>query len=176
MWCNRMDFLTIKKILAQDYFAVPDYQRDYEWTNAQNNTLIDDVFQILESTDKTNHFLGAVVTIPYEASSATNKTIDFDEYSIDEYSIKHVVDGQQRLTSFSVLLQTVYDVMNEDMTLDPVFKDNYGDRIRRIIKGDAYNPTRIPSSQLDNVDCSHNMIEKLSLNYGLYACRRLYYV
>ena len=39
-----MDFLKITKLFAQDLYAIPDYQRDYEWTNSQNSTLIDDVF------------------------------------------------------------------------------------------------------------------------------------
>lgn len=29
-----MEFLNINKIFANTYYAVPDYQRDYEWTNA----------------------------------------------------------------------------------------------------------------------------------------------
>lgn len=58
-----MDFLRIGKIFAQDYYAVPDYQRDYEWTNSQNATLIDDVIQLARDSHSTNHFFGAIVAL-----------------------------------------------------------------------------------------------------------------
>jgi uncharacterized protein with ParB-like and HNH nuclease domain len=51
-----MDFLKIGKIFAQDYYAVPDYQRDYEWTGAQNGTLLDDLLTIARNNDGSNHF------------------------------------------------------------------------------------------------------------------------
>ena len=102
-----MDFLTITQIFAKDYYAVPDYQRDYEWTNAENSTLIDDVMAVAFGNESGNHFLGAIVTIPYSESDGVNNSIDLDEYNIDKKNkVKHVVDGQQRLTSFSVLILT----------------------------------------------------------------------
>lgn len=57
-----MNFLSISHILFQNiYYSVPDYQRDYEWTNAQNSTLIEDVFSILEDPANTSdHFFGAL--------------------------------------------------------------------------------------------------------------------
>lgn len=76
-----MDFFKIEKLFSQDFYAVPDYQRDYEWTNAQNSTLIDDIFYLMKDSSINNHFLGAIVTIPYDGTNAINKSIDFDEYS-----------------------------------------------------------------------------------------------
>lgn len=109
-----MDFLRIGKIFAQDYYAVPDYQRDYEWTNSQNATLIDDVIQLARDSHSTNHFFGAIVTIPYENGTGINKSIDFNDYGIDaKQNVKHVVDGQQRLTSFSVLIRVLRDLIGK---------------------------------------------------------------
>ena len=53
-----MQFLSINHILYQPYYySVPDYQRDYEWTNAQNSTLIEDIFTVLENpTNNSDHF------------------------------------------------------------------------------------------------------------------------
>jgi len=91
-----MDFLKIGKIFAQDYYAVPDYQRDYEWTAAQNSTLLDDIFDLVIDPAPSNHFFGAIVTIPYESSNGTNQSIILEEYSISKDNVKHVVDGQQK--------------------------------------------------------------------------------
>ena len=38
-----MIFQKLSQILLSDYYAVPDYQRDYEWTDAQTTTLLDDI-------------------------------------------------------------------------------------------------------------------------------------
>lgn len=134
-----MDFLRISKIFADDYYAVPDYQRDYEWTNVQNATLIDDVLQIAKDVNATNHFFGAIVTIPYEDGTGTSKSIQFVNYCIDSNKVKHVVDGQQRLTSFSILLKALQDCIASDETISDSFKENIAKRqISNILLGNDY--------------------------------------
>lgn len=133
-----MDFITIKTLFSTDYFAIPDYQRDYEWTNAQNSTLLEDIFSVVNNSS-CSHFLGAIVTIPYEKNNAVNKSIDLNEYKINEKKVKHIVDGQQRLTSFSVLLKAVYDVLEEDTQVRTEFKNNLRDVLERLFIGAAYN-------------------------------------
>lgn len=122
-----MNFLSISHILFQNiYYSVPDYQRDYEWTNAQNSTLIEDVFSILEDPANTSdHFFGALVTVPYDKNNATNASINFADYNISDQQIKHVVDGQQRLTSFSVLLNVLKGIIESDSSVSDVTKTFY---------------------------------------------------
>lgn len=143
-----MDFLKITKLFAQDLYAIPDYQRDYEWTNSQNSTLIDDVFSIMKDNHSSTHFLGAIVTIPFEESNAINKSIDFDDYSIEQDTVKHVVDGQQRLTSFSVLIKAVYDALDEDTIVQNAFKDNCLGVIRPLINSPAVDSNYRPAPRL----------------------------
>ncbi|MCC7196993.1 DUF262 domain-containing protein [Candidatus Peregrinibacteria bacterium] len=66
-------------------FVIPVYQRDYAWTRINCQKLWDDLVD-LNNNDRNDHFLGAVVTIGS----------GFDEYT--------VIDGQQRITTISVLL------------------------------------------------------------------------
>ena len=140
-----MEFLKIPKLFASTFYAVPDYQRDYEWTNAQNTTLLDDVFALFDSSEG-NHFFGAIVTIPYEKSNGCNKSIEFDEYGItDEKNIKHVVDGQQRLTSFSILAKAICDIIEENFGEDKSFVKNQSRKLEQIyfsnyFKGDSPAP------------------------------------
>ena len=112
-----MNFLKLNKIFTGDYYAIPDYQRDYEWTSAQTSTLLDDIFSIMESSSNKMHFFGAIVTIPFEAENAVNKTIDLNEYNISQQSVKHIVDGQQRLTTFSLLMKALVDLITDDVNL-----------------------------------------------------------
>ena len=162
-----MDFLRIGKIFAQDYYAVPDYQRDYEWTNSQNATLIDDVIQLARDSRSTNHFFGAIVTIPYENGTGINKSIDFNDYGIDaKQNVKHVVDGQQRLTSFSVLIKVLRDLIIEDITISQTFKNNVAQRqLDNILLGNDYlgiNPAPRLILNGNTGTCYNNEVLKIS--------------
>ena len=112
-----MEFLKIAKVFAEEYYAIPDYQRDYEWKNDQNATLIDDIFSLMNDSYDNTHFFGALVTIPYEDNTGVDKSIEFDDYGINSDSVKHIVDGQQRLTSFSILITALKRIILQDMTV-----------------------------------------------------------
>ena len=66
-------------------FVIPVYQRDYSWTRINCQKLWDDLVD-LNNNDRNDHFLGTLVTIGS----------GFQEYTI--------IDGQQRLTTVSILL------------------------------------------------------------------------
>ena len=66
-------------------FIIPVYQRDYAWTRINCQKLWDDLVG-LSNNDRNDHFLGTLVTIGS----------GFEEYT--------VIDGQQRLTTVSILL------------------------------------------------------------------------
>ena len=130
-----MEFLRIGKLL-QDYYAVPDYQREYEWTNTQNSTLLDDIIGLLYDQNTDNHFTGAIVSIPFEESNGVNTSIQFTEYEINTDNVKHIVDGQQRLTSLSVLMVALKRIIDQDQEIDAVQKQNYCDQLKRLLLGD----------------------------------------
>ena len=143
-----MDFLTIKKLFSQDLYAIPDYQRDYEWKDLQNSTLMDDVVSTMRDSTDTNHFLGAIVTIPFEPSNAVNKSIDFNDYSIDEKMVKHVVDGQQRLISYSILIKAVFDILHEDTAVPGEFKNNCEAILKPLINSSETDSNYKPAPRL----------------------------
>lgn len=162
-----MEFLQIGKIFAQDYYAIPDYQRDYEWTASQNSTLLDDVLQIARDNTSTNHFFGAIVTIPYEAGTGVTKSIDFDEYGIDvSRNVKHVVDGQQRLTSFSILITVIRDMVKADSTVSDIFKNKVASRLLdNILLGSDYKGINPPPRLILNGNtgvCYNSELLKIS--------------
>ena len=133
-----MDFINIKKLFSSDYYSVPDYQRDYEWTAAQNSTLLDDIFSVLIDSNKDlKHFIGAIVTVPYESANGINKSINFEDYSIPETEVRHIVDGQQRLTSLSIMISAVKDIIEKDSTIIDSIKTNLINVLTRMLLGDA---------------------------------------
>jgi uncharacterized protein with ParB-like and HNH nuclease domain len=83
---------TIKQIFgdADSYYQIPDYQRPYSWKTEQIEELWEDVFLAMESKQE-SYFLGAIILA-----------------SKDGYF--EVIDGQQRITTITVLLCVIRDL------------------------------------------------------------------
>ena len=81
-------------------FMIPVFQRDYSWTEEQCERLWDDVLAIAASESTKGHFLGSVVYVPTLASSA-----GFTQWLL--------IDGQQRVTTLSLLLAALRDYILE---------------------------------------------------------------
>ena len=74
-------------------FIIPVYQRDYAWTRINCERLWEDLVDLKENKRR-DHFLGTLVTI---------------ENGFEEYT---VIDGQQRLTTMSILLIALRNYLN----------------------------------------------------------------
>ena len=98
-------------------YAIPLYQRRYVWREEQNSKLWDDVVECYEN--HSNHFLGSLVLMAYEKDEYDKKN-QADELEGKDFNVRHVVDGQQRLTSLSLILAALYHDMLEH---DAMFKD-----------------------------------------------------
>ncbi|MBR1483419.1 MAG: DUF262 domain-containing protein [Ruminococcus sp.] len=77
----------------KNQYAIPVYQRNYEWSREQCEKLFEDILKAYKR-DK-NHFCGSVVYAPLK-----------EEHNIHYYVI---VDGQQRLTTIYLLLKALID-------------------------------------------------------------------
>ncbi|MBU3063558.1 DUF262 domain-containing HNH endonuclease family protein [Nocardia sp. NEAU-G5] len=89
--------LPISKLLANRSPArVPRYQRSYAWTDEQVGDLIDDIKRLLPTqTGTRGHFYGGMVAIEIGDSASAEGTI------------YEIVDGQQRLATFCLLLAQI---------------------------------------------------------------------
>jgi hypothetical protein len=84
--------------------VVPLFQRPYTWSEKQWRTLWEDVMVFYpadEANDKATHFMGAVVTMP-----ARSVPVGVNKFLI--------IDGQQRLTTISILMCAVRDLLTAD--------------------------------------------------------------
>ena len=85
------------KIFSDDYlFEVPDYQRPYAWTTEQTGELLDDLLTTMDA-DGDSYFLGSIVLIK-----------DPDKAPAE------VVDGQQRLTTLTILFCVLRELTGND--------------------------------------------------------------
>ncbi len=110
-------FTNFQSLTSQSYYAIPDYQRDFSWTNYQTQTLFDDLSNLVRNPNDDGHFVGTIVTIDFDEDLSQGMYPSLKELNsqgINEKKIKHVVDGQQRLTCVSVLLKAALDSISPD--------------------------------------------------------------
>src|SRR5688500_15483811 len=85
-------------------FVIPIYQRTYSWTLKQCEQLWDDIIRAATDNAVTGHFIGSVVYIEkglYHHSSVPQLL---------------VIDGQQRLTTLSLLLAALGKALEASAT------------------------------------------------------------
>jgi uncharacterized protein with ParB-like and HNH nuclease domain/predicted transport protein len=76
-------------------FVIPIYQRTYSWTEKECLQLWDDIMRAGRNADVSAHFVGSVVYI------------EKGLYQVSTQSPLLVIDGQQRLTTVSLLLEAL---------------------------------------------------------------------
>ncbi len=88
----------LHKVFCSDYdFRIPDYQRPYAWEAEQATQLLDDLVEALDRDTDEPYFLGSVVLVKRTESSDAE-----------------VIDGQQRLTTVTILLAVLRDLTDDD--------------------------------------------------------------
>ena len=89
----------LAKIFSEDYvFSIPEYQRPYAWQQEQALQLLADLDDALERGAAEPYFLGSVVLVKQPGDPAAE-----------------VIDGQQRLTTLTVLLAVLRDLASPDL-------------------------------------------------------------
>ncbi len=87
-------------------FVIPIYQRTYSWTEKECRQLWDDVVRCGGSDKIAVHFVGSIVYVESGLSQVTHQAPLL------------VIDGQQRLTTVSLLLAALAKAVKEDEPFD----------------------------------------------------------
>lgn len=100
MKATSANLLTVIKGPRQ--FVIPIYQRTYSWQLSQCNQLLQDIIRVSKDENLQGHFLGSVV--------------HFQEniYTISDVPKHLVIDGQQRLTTVSLLIIALANFLKEN--------------------------------------------------------------
>lgn len=78
---------------SQVSYEVPKYQREYSWSKNEWDALFDDLL-----ASEGQHFLGTIICINTTSEALSGSTLE-------------LVDGQQRMTTLSLLLAAIYDLL-----------------------------------------------------------------
>lgn len=116
---SQPQYVKLPKLFAGNLFRVPDYQRGYAWTRQQ----LDDLWGDIELLDgETQHFTGMIVVEHLKKK--------LNELEMQEYEVLEVIDGQQRLTTLVLLLQTLVEELKalpqpDAMAQATILQDRY---------------------------------------------------
>src|SRR3954469_15587622 len=159
---------TIRELLAGRKYSIDYYQREYKWQQKQVAELIDDLAdKFLESHEEGNersavaeyghYFLGSIIIS-------------------DKDGQKFIIDGQQRLTTLTLLLIYLHhqleDVEQKGQIADLVFSQKYGKRsfnldiperaacMEALYRGEASSDAEAPES-IANILARYADVEEL---------------
>jgi hypothetical protein len=88
---------SIEEAFRECFYIVPDYQREYVWTDKEVHQLLEDINEQIDAGGTREYFIGTVLVSPADQKNHYN-----------------VIDGQQRLTTFFLLLCALKSVFLGD--------------------------------------------------------------
>lgn len=92
----------LAKIFSSDFdYAIPSYQRPYAWTEVQAGDLFADLYDFFIKEKDDTYFLGSIVLIKEEGKPHAE-----------------VIDGQQRLTTLTILFAALTSHFSDDLRSD----------------------------------------------------------
>ena len=122
MHAHHIEFLEL--LNAQVQYVVPRWQRRYRWGQADIERLVEDLLTVAVAGPDAAHYGGTLLTFPEPGAAGVVK-------------IFRVVDGQQRLTTVSILLACIAAELGAD--------GQCGDWTAQIIRDDRLtNPGKSP--------------------------------
>ena len=97
------DLQSLSELYQNKLFRIPDYQRGYAWKQEQLVDFWDDILNLQEDRYHYTGLLSLKAITKEELKGWSN-----DKWLLDSgYKAYHVVDGQQRLTTFSILINEI---------------------------------------------------------------------
>jgi hypothetical protein len=147
---------SFRELFKDSFYVIPTYQRVYSWDEYNLNALWEDILNVRENVTKQNvaetesHFMSSVLVKEVAEGSSLKK---------------HVVDGQQRMTTILLLFHAALDILNENEgTLKGDFYRMVRKNLTEVLYGEDYQyedetgdveEVRIPRLSLQNQDDTH---------------------
>jgi uncharacterized protein with ParB-like and HNH nuclease domain len=134
---------------------IPLFQRPYSWKRENWKTLWDDMLVQYDSEDKSAHFMGTIVSVP-----ARSVPVGVSKYLI--------IDGQQRLTTISLLLAALRDSTDQN-TSDRIHEVYLTNRFRDPADTLKFVPTQADRDRYTDIVLNRNQVNDGSLMAEAYA-------
>lgn len=176
------DFLSANKT----QFVIPVYQRNYDWTTIQCKQLLDDILNIGSNKNSNIHFIGSIVYV------------HDDVYTSSRIKELIIIDGQQRLTTLTLLYLVLYRIgiemgdiglvneinetylinkfASEDEKLKLKPTENNSDAIKFLMRSDETEEFPSYSKVIENFNYFKSRITKFNYETVLKGLEKLMFV
>ncbi|MDX1915037.1 MAG: DUF262 domain-containing HNH endonuclease family protein [Methylophilus sp.] len=124
---------TYRELIGNGHiYSIPSFQRDYSWDEEQWDDLWQDILEVTSEKNDTAHYMGYLVL-----QSDNSKSFD-------------VIDGQQRLTTLSIVVLSVLKNLSNLVSINEDSANNQQryDEIRRTYIGSLDSVTLISKTKL----------------------------
>ena len=129
---------------ARFYYFIPKYQRAYTWSYSEWGNLFDDLYENSEG-----YFIGSIICI--------NQGDSIQPYM-------EVIDGQQRLTTISLLLAAVHTQLSRFPSEDEDYEDTMSSLKRSLRCKTSSNQMRlVPQIQESNLEDYNQLMSEVGL-------------
>lgn len=150
--------------ISNTQFLIPVYQRNYNWEEKQCEILLNDILDLSDKNDSKVHFIGSIVYL-----QDSIYTVGKNEYN--------VVDGQQRFTTLTLLLVSLYHKLDElgredlkQMVYTRYLTDqnmNERNKMKLIPAGkNAFVLQSILEKDIENLDQENNFVKNYRFFYN----------
>ena len=164
----RAEASKVKDFLSKDkvQFIIPIYQRNYDWGQIQCKQLLENIKSISSNNDF--HFIGSIVYL-HEG-----------QYTTVEINQLIIIDGQQRITTLSLLLLAIYKIAKytkDESLAEEIFKryvinEFVDERVKIKLQSSESNDEIYRSIINNNLDSTPSKEEtsKIIENYKYFEC------
>ncbi len=123
------------------FYVIPDYQREYIWSDKEVNKLLDDINEEIDGNLENEYFIGTILV------TTGNEDNHFE-----------VIDGQQRLTTLYLMLLVLRYLIDSDKHKNEIYKtlvESYTDN-----KGDFIDTLKLSPRYENAEDALKAIVEK----------------
>ena len=165
--------IKVKKLLSahDTQFIIPIFQRNYNWSREQCKQLLDDIIEVGDDSKKNAHFIGSIVFLQE------------DLYSTSDITQLTIIDGQQRLTTLTLIYIVIYKLAiewkNENLKteiyetylINKFSKEEKIEEKKLKLRPSENNDTALKYLLKDNDDEKFNDFSRLIENFDYFKSR-----
>ncbi len=129
-------------------YSIPKYQREYKWRKENWESLYDDVFENQEG-----YFIGSIICINHSKDAIRVRELE-------------IVDGQQRLTTISLLFAAIYDALSNcqgDSNNSRNLVEILNMKSRLVLKTDEKRLRVVPQVQNNNLQDYKSVLTEIKI-------------
>ncbi len=162
---------SIEEAFRECFYIVPDYQREYVWTDKEVQQLLEDIDEQIDTEVTREYFIGTVLVSPtnqknhYEVIDGQQRLTTF---FLLLCVLKHLFQGEPQRQTISALISTTYTDSNGDtqtsLKLEPRY-ENAGEVVTKLVELDTDPQSVRTAIQLEGI-AGFGSLDNLVNAYG----------